>query len=307
MDRNWFDRAEALNVQQVNTFCRVYEHGGYAGAAEYLDQSGPTLWEHVKALEKIYQAQLFERSGRNIRPTDAGHALYQLLLPLLATVESTFERLAEETDDTPTEVRLVTGVRMMLEELGAPLQQFHAAYPTVRIKLLSADNRTAQQFVTEGKADLALLIEPPQELIAPGITCLRLYPIDYLAALPKRHRLIRKDNLCLEDLVDEPLIVGNPDTVGRSMLEQAHFRLGLTRPLRIVAETDNSAVTLACVRAGLGVGIIAGRPSGSLEQRIHTKSLAQEIGRVHVVAAYREGRTLTRTLQTLVDLIGCIP
>lgn len=303
MNESWFHRAESLTVQQMHTFCCVYEKGGYADASEHLGLAGPTIWEQVKVLERIYQTPLFERVGRSVRPTAAGHALYELMSPLLASVESTFERLAEETDDIPKQVCLVTGVRMMLEELASPLREFQKLFPDVQLKLMTADNRAAQQWVVDGKADLALLIEPPLEFIAQGIACERLYPIDYLAALPPRHRLTRKPNLRLSDLTSEPLIVGNRDTVGRQMLEQACFRLGITDPLQIVVETDNSAITIACARAGLGVGILAGKSAGNLARHVATRSLANQIGQVNVVAAYRLGRQLTRVLQTLLQLM----
>jgi DNA-binding transcriptional LysR family regulator len=192
---------------------------------------------------------------------------------------------------------------MMLEELGVPLRQFQVRYPEARLVLKTADNVSAQQFVLEGKADLALLIEPSPTLVAPGIACERLYPIEYLVALPPRHRFIRKASITLADLTEEPLIVGNPDTIGRKMIEQARFRLGISAPLRIVAETDNSATTIACVRAGLGAGVIASRPGGCLTKQVVTRSIACEIGQVHVVAAYREGRILTIALRTLLELI----
>lgn len=297
--------AEAMSVQQMQTFCSVYEHGGYAGAEQHLELAPPTLWEQVKVLEKIYRVKLFERAGRNIRPTPAGDALYQILKPLLAVVESSFDILAEESGQASRQVRLVTGVRMMLEELGLPLQRFRAAHPDVNLRLMTADNRTSQDYVLEGKADVALMIEPPPSMRTDGIAYQRLYAIEYLAVFPKRHPLARKSTLRLADLAGEPLILGNANTVGRQLLEQALFRLGLNDQLRIVAETDNSATTVACVRAGMGVGFIAGRSDGNLTRPLVSRSLAEEVGQVFVVAAYREGRQLTRVLAEMLRLLSC--
>ena len=296
-------RAESLTIQQMRTFCSVYEYGGYSNAEKHLGLAGPTLWEHVKTLEMIYHQVFFERSGRNIRPTPEGHVLYKLLIPLLASVESTFEVIGEEAGDAPKQVSMVTGVRMMLEELGAPLSQFRRSHPNVKLRLMTSDNQTAQNYVLEGKADVALLIEPPPAILAKGITCERLYPIEYLAVFPPRHRLAKKPDLSLADLVGEPLVLGNPNTVGRQQLEQAFFRLGLTQPLSVVAETDNSAVTIACVRAGIGVGVIAGRQDGNLARHVTTRSLAHDLGRVHIVAAYRTGRVLTKVVRGLLELM----
>lgn len=294
--------AESLTVQQMAAFCRVYECGGYAGAAEVLGFAVPTIWEQVKTLERIYAAKLFARSGRNITPTDRGHCLYEMLRPLLAGLESTFDRL-EETVDTASEISLVTGARMMMEELGAPLRLFQKSVPQARLRLMTADNVTGQQMVLDGDADLALLIEPPPDMLARGIELETLYPVEYLVVLPPRHRLLCATAIRLADLMDERLIVGNSHTIGRMLLEQARFRLGMKKPLHIVAETDSSAITIACVRAGMGIGIIAGRPAGHLTRHVKTMSIADEVGQVQVVAAYREGRQLTDTIQRLLTLI----
>jgi DNA-binding transcriptional LysR family regulator len=296
-------RAESLTVQQMRTFCSVYEHGGYSNAERHLGLSGPTMWEHVKTLEMIYHQVFFERTGRNVRPTAPGHVLYQLLIPLLANIESSFEVIGEEAGDAPRQVSLVTGVRMMMEELGEPLAKFRKLNPNVKLRLMTSDNQMAQSFVLEGKADVALLIEPPPAILAKGVTCERLYPIEYLAVLPPRHRLSKQAELTLADIAAEPLILGNQNTVGRQQFEQAVFRLGLTQPLTVVAETDNSAVTVACVRAGIGVGVIAGKHDGNLTRHVTTKSLAKDLGTVNIVAAYRTGRSHTKVVRQLLDLL----
>ena len=219
--------AESLTMQQIITFCQVYERGGYAAASESLGLAGPTIWEQVRSLEKIYKTKLFDRTGRNIRPSAAGKVLYEMLRPIMASVESTFQRLAEETNEAAQRISLVTGVRMMLEELGAPLRAFSKIYPDSNLRLMSADNATAQDFVLEGKADLALLIEPSQSMIQSELTYERLYPLEYLVAFPRRHPLIRQSKVTIADLIDEPLILGNPNTIVRQMFDQARFRLGI--------------------------------------------------------------------------------
>lgn len=298
-------RTDSLTMQQISTFCHVYECGGYAGASDILGLAGPTLWEQVKTLEKIYQSKLFTRSGRNIVPTPSGNALYEMLRPLLASVTSTFDRLAEQVGHSTPHIRLVTGSRMMMEELGSSLFRFRKNFPGAKLRLRTADNAAAQRLIMEGQADLALLIEPPQNLIAAGIEYQLLYPLEYLAALPPRHRLIRQPRLTLQDLSGEPLIVGSAQTIGRKQFEQAYFRQGIAQPVNIIAETDNSAITIACVRAGLGIGIIASRQDGQLTRHVKTRSLADEMGQVNVVAAFRKGRQLTNALQALVNLIRC--
>jgi DNA-binding transcriptional LysR family regulator len=283
-------RAESLSMQQVYSFCAVFEQGGYAGAAEILGLSGPTIWEQIKGLERIYAAKLFARSGRSVQPTQAAEVLYGLLSQVKATVESSIDVIDAADETKPRAIRIVAGVRMIQEELGSALASFRSKHPNVMLKLMTADNREAQQLLLHDHADLALMIEPPADLLASGIEIQSLYAIEYLAALPRRHPLAKKADFLIKDLIDEPLILGNKNTVGRRMLEDAFFRQGFRQSLNIVAETDNSAITLACVRAGMGIGILAGISTGVLTKALTTKSMSKELGLVHVAVAKRTGR-----------------
>lgn len=303
--KNMFqDAATQLTVQQIRTFCCVYQLGGYAPAGLKLGMSSPTIWEHVKVLERVYRVTLFEKEGRAIRPTIAGHELYGLLSPLLVGLESTFPRLDERLHLSSGPISLVTGVRMLMEELGQPLREFLEQHPQTQLRLLTADNALAQEYVLEEKVDLALLIEPPHQLSIDGIRCRRLYPIEYLAIFPESHPLLKKRVLRLQDILNEPLVLGNAKTLGRQLFEQALFRLGLCADARIAAETDNSAMTIACVRAGLGIGIIAGRREGDLIRSLGVRTLAPEMGQVFVVAAFKSGQILSQTIEALLETIA---
>ena len=50
----------------------IAEHGSYTRAAEALYVSQPTLSQQIKNLEDSLQTPLLDRSGRNVRLTDAG-------------------------------------------------------------------------------------------------------------------------------------------------------------------------------------------------------------------------------------------
>src|SRR5262245_15391823 len=123
--------ADQLAVQQLRSFCVVFEKQSYAAAAEELKLAVPTIWEQVRTLEKRYDKQLFVRRGRRIEPTPAAGVLYQSLRTLLSGLDSTFDLLNEEGGHNPRTVTLVTGARMMLEDLGRPLKIFRDQFPRV--------------------------------------------------------------------------------------------------------------------------------------------------------------------------------
>jgi DNA-binding transcriptional LysR family regulator len=115
--------------------------------------------------------------------------------------------------------------------------------------------------------------------------------------------LARQLTLRLVDLVAYPLVVGHGGTYGRQLLEQALHHQGLSDRVQIAAETDNSAFTIACARAGMGIGIVAGRPRGFLSRDLVARSLQRQLGQAWIAFLWKKGKHLTATVHTLMRLI----
>lgn len=299
-------RADELSVQQLRSFLLVYERQSFSEAARELELSAPTVWEQVKTVERRYAAQFFERRGRRIVITPAAELLYNSLRPLLLGLDSTFELVREQAGHGPKVLNLAVGMRMALEELTSPLAQFRKSFSDVRLKLIHGDTRTSEGLVATGEADLALTLEPPPGSGDATVRRQRVYEIDYLVLFPKRHPLAKRSALDLHELVLHPLVVGHTGTSNRRRLEEALQREGLLDKLRTVVETDNSAFTAACVRAGMGVGVLAGQPDGALTKGLAVRPLREALGRAWVVVVWKEGRLLPSAALALIDLVSRI-
>ncbi|HDU8303850.1 TPA: LysR family transcriptional regulator [Klebsiella pneumoniae] len=59
-------------LRQLSYFIAVAEHCGFSRAAAVLHVSQPALSQQIRQLEAMLEVQLFDRSGRRIRLTDAG-------------------------------------------------------------------------------------------------------------------------------------------------------------------------------------------------------------------------------------------
>ena len=295
--------ANKLTVQQMQTFCEVYRCGGYAEAARRLETTPTTLWEQVRVLQRTYQTTLFLRDGKAITATPAADSLYEYLHPLLESIRCSFDCIHEQETGGPRQVRMVVGVRMMMEELGAPLRAFAKLHPATTLQLMTADNQTAQKMIVDNHADVALMIEPFREARLQGITIRRLYEIEYLAVMSSRKKLAKRKGITIDDLVQEPLILGHPNTIVRREFDRWFARSGHASALQIQAETDNSAATIACVRSGLGIGIVAGLPDSRLTQSLTSKSLSKEMGEVFVAACTRTGYQPPDSITQLLTLI----
>ena len=292
-------RAAQLNVQQLLTFRKVFEMGGYASAASESDLSVASVWQHIRAVERAYGVRLFRKVGRRVEATEEAAKLHNALDEILVNLESTFDSIGSESAENAP-IRIVTGNRMMLEDLAEPFAAFQKKFSN-RLLIRSGDNRRTEDLLMSEQADLGLSLEPAPERQSAKIHYESGYFVDFLAVAPKRHPFAKSKTSGLREIVKHPLVVTQPGTHGREALEQALYRERLEA--EIAVETDNSAITIACVQAGMGLGIVAGRPDGQLSRKLVCLSLRRQLGRRQIVLMWRKGRILTEPMLTLVETV----
>ncbi len=292
-----------LSTAQMRTFCEVFERRSYAAAARHIGLSTSAVWEQIKALERQYALQLFVRRGRQVSPTPAAARLDELLRPLLAGLESTRDVMRQQSDQWTGRITIATGVRMLIEEIGTALRVVQKRYPQVSLGIRQSDSRDAERLVASGEVDIALMLESGPGFTNKAVELQRAYDIEYLLIAPARHALGKSASVQPEDLAQYPLVLPQPGFYSRHLVDQMLHHHGLTASARIAVETANSAFTVACVRAGLGVGVIAGRADGPLCKGLVVHSLARFLGQARIVFIRRRGAYLSPLLRDLTDTI----
>lgn len=113
------DRRNDLSLKLIEVFGAVMEHGTTTDAAEHLGVSQPAVSNCVRSLEKQLGLLLFERAGRQLRPTEEAHLLYAESQPIFGMLR----RLASEVHELKHN-RYVCGSQPLLRS-GTP------SYPIV--------------------------------------------------------------------------------------------------------------------------------------------------------------------------------
>src|SRR3712207_1713018 len=81
----------------LRSFVEVAERGSYTKAAAVLLISQPTVYRHVRRLERAYGVRLVEQVGKRVRLTEQGHVVYRYARRLEDVAAELMDELASDT------------------------------------------------------------------------------------------------------------------------------------------------------------------------------------------------------------------
>jgi DNA-binding transcriptional LysR family regulator len=292
-----------LGLSQLRSFCEVCRRGSYAEAARVQLLTSPAVWEQVKALERYYGVELFERQGNGVVPTIHGTRLLELVRPVLAGLESARDVLHQRDGALPGQVTVLSNLRVLAEEISRAMAAFRRRYPAVRLFISYTSGPDVEPLVLEGDADVALTLEPgPDEPISPALAYEPAGELDYLLVTPPRHPLSR-GAVRLQSIVKYPLVLGEPKAYSRHRVQEIFHRHNLLGQMNISVETSSDEYTPTCVRAGLGIGIAIGSASTGLYRGLGVRPLRKWFGTARVGFLWRRGSHVPPLQREMADLL----
>src|SRR6266536_2009561 len=151
------DRGHAMLLGQIEAFVEVVKLGTVLRAAESLFITQPALTARLHGLERELNQQLFARSGRGLRLTDAGRAFLpyaERALRALADGREAVEDLAAGRAG-----RLIIGATGSVSSyvLPAVLKRFRLEHPRVELTVRTGHTEHVLELVLEQGVELAIV------------------------------------------------------------------------------------------------------------------------------------------------------
>ncbi|MET8682367.1 LysR family transcriptional regulator [Streptomyces sp. NPDC004647] len=242
-----------LDVRRMQVLRAVVTSGSVTAAAANLGYTPSAVSQQVAALEKQAGGALLERVGRGVQPTAAGRLLTEhaaIISKHLAEAETALADLrAGHTGQLAIRYFATAGA-----DLVAPaLARLRDEHPGVRVDLKLIDPDDPLPEVVRGRADLAIVVRPPDRL-RKGVRLVHLLDDPYRAVLPVGHRLASERVLDLADLADEPWVGSEPPGPCLEPVLDACAAAGFSP--NFVVESEDYATAQGFVAAGLGIGLI---------------------------------------------------
>ena len=246
-----------MELRQLERFVAVAEARHFTRAAEQLHIVQSGLSSSIRLLEDELGAELFVRTTRSVRLSDAGRALLPEARRVLAAVASARDAVDAIQGLVRGAVVVGTppaGMLPRLPNLDVPgaLRAFSEAYPHVEIRLRQASTGVLVEGVREGAVDFALVALPGHVPHGVQVTMIAVEPM--LLACDARHRLAQRHSVSLASLQDE-VFVDFPEEWGiRMAIDRAFGSLKMERRSAFIV--NDLETLLRVVAEGLAVALV---------------------------------------------------
>lgn len=241
-----------IELRHLRAYVAVAELLHFRQAAERLNLAQPALSRTIQQLEDAVGEKLLTRNNRQVEVTEPGQVFLEECRNIIAQLD---EAVAKTRRAGLGEVgKLSIGYTdfAITGRLPEILEEFKRSYSEIRIDLSFGSTQEQLVQLQENRIDFAFITGPN---MTPGIAAITVQRDRFIAVVSNDHRLATKNEIELEDLKDEPFIMG-------SIERWKHFRrhldaLCMTANFmpKVVQETFNSEGIFGFVAANFGVTI----------------------------------------------------
>ncbi|TKH17652.1 LysR family transcriptional regulator, partial [Bacillus wiedmannii] len=151
-----------MEMRHIKTFCAIVKYGGFSKAAHALAYAQSTVTAHIKALENDLRLPLFDRLGKKVLLTKAGHQFHPYALELLAIYEKAQE-IPQNSDDLKGTLSITSNESLAVYRLPQLLRTYKQENPKVNIVLETTTNEQAMNKLREGETDVIFIIGESME------------------------------------------------------------------------------------------------------------------------------------------------
>ena len=285
-----------MDLSALQAFVAVAQNASFSHAAEQLFVSQSAISKRIAQLETDIKAQLFDRIGRKVALTEAGHALLPRAQRLLNDAKELQRVVADLQGDIAGKLTMGTSHHIGLHRLPDPLRQFTQLHPNVELDIQFMDSEEACHAVEVGELELAIVTLPPTPRERLSLTSIWHDPLVFVAA--KDHALCHQKS-SLADLAEHSAVLPSTHTYTRGILESLLRNEGLA--LNVAMEKNYLETLRMLVSTGLGWSLLPKTliADDIQEIKIPKVQLQRELGVVT-----HEKRSLSNAAQAMIRLCG---
>jgi LysR family transcriptional regulator, benzoate and cis,cis-muconate-responsive activator of ben and cat genes len=280
-----------VELRHLRYFVAVAEAENVLRAAtQKLHVSQPAVSRQIRDLEDELGAQLFERTGKSVKLTDAG---FLFLKEARAVLERTDEavrsvRAFAQAGETELQVGYTPALRAKI--VSPTLRAFQQVMPKVHVKLHDWSNEKILTGLRDGRLQLAFIIRPSKRGAFRDLRFEELLREQVRLAVPPTHPFAQRRSVSLADAAKEPFVgLTREDFPDYNAYLNAVFAPVKNKP-QVIEEYDSMTSVISAIEAGTGVGVAVDALVHSFGSRVKLVRLTPEPKPFSLGIVARKGR-----------------
>ncbi len=244
-----------IEVHELQIFLAAAEEENFSAAARKLHLSQPAISFQIQALEQRLKVQLFQRTGRRIALTEAGHDLLPMAREMVNLSSRIEENMCAQQGIVKGHVTIGCSTspgKYVLPHLIGPLKQL---YPDVQFTVQVMSREAVEERLLGKQIHIGVLglCSRSKEL-----ECWPFFSDELVLVAPADHPWAVRGQIDPEELRAADWIMREPGAATRQLVTSNLAELGLSEDsLHVAMELGSPEGIEAAVEAGHGVSFIS--------------------------------------------------
>jgi LysR family cyn operon transcriptional activator len=229
--------------RSIRYFLAVAEHRSFTRAAAALHVSQPALSQQIRQLEELLDAQLFDRTGRATRLTDAGQAFELYAKRALRELNGGRRAIHDVRDHSRGSLRVAITPTFTAYLVGPLFARFNDLYPNITLTILEMTQERIEERLADDAIDIGIAFEPVRST---DIVSRKLLEETLVLVVGENHPHAGQSRLAIQALTAEAMVLLTPEFATREQIDRS-CRKHKVHP-RVVAEANSISTVIEVVR-----------------------------------------------------------
>ena len=290
------------NLRHIRYFIATARSGQVSKASKELNISQSAITSGIKQLEDMVGYKLFSRGSRGLHLTDNGSRFLHHSERILEAVNEALHAPRDIHASAKGELRIAMTYTVAGYFLPRFLERFIREYPEVTVRPVEAPRPEIESGLVSGEYDIAVILTSniaDQE----NLSYETLISSTRRLWLPSGHSLLKRSQITLSDLTDEPYIMLTVDEAANTA--QRYWNEAKVRP-NVILKTSSVEAVRSMVASGMGITILSDmvyRPWSLEGQQIEAIPLATPVPSMDVGIVWAFKSELSPATQAFADFM----
>lgn len=284
-----------LDLLSLKLFVACVEVGSLSRVSKQHHIALAALSRRITLLEEQYGIQLLERTGRGVKPTNAGLTLYKRSHEIFEKIHITQVDLKDYLDGKKGEVSIIVSTSAINYQLPKQLRNFSFAHPDIRLEIDEAFTSEIIDSIRNHTHEIGIMLK--SDLVDDLETI--FYHEDELVIVTDQSIKFNQEQISFEQISSFEFILMDGSAAISKVLSQAAAKLDTALRIRVRVSSFETACRM--IEAGFGIGIVPLKVAEQCKKTMNLKyyKLSEQWSKREFQICYLKNRKLSSVASKL--------